>query len=156
MGNIPELKGFDLIAPNEQDARFSLADRDTGVQPLAAQIHEAAQCKVLVLKLGDRGALTCRSRNCVDYRSLFVIDRFAEKVFDSVGTGYAQPAYATLAMVTDGSDVVASTIGTFAAAHECEVEGNLPVGPADTLRKIEAVERQARYERSALREGSTR
>ncbi|TMI78229.1 MAG: ADP-heptose synthase, partial [Bacillati bacterium ANGP1] len=99
---------------NEREARFSLADQDTGVRPLAAQIHGAAECKVLILKLGDRGVLTCRSRDYVDYRSYFVIDSFAEKVVDSVGAGDALLAYATLAMVTDGSDVVASILGTFA------------------------------------------
>jgi bifunctional ADP-heptose synthase (sugar kinase/adenylyltransferase) len=148
-GNILDFKGFDLITPNEREARFSLADQDTGVRPLAAEIHGAAECKVLILKLGDRGVLTCRSRDYVDYRSFFVIDSFAEKVVDSVGAGDALLAYATLAMVADGSDVVASILGTFAAAHECEVEGNLPIGAADILRKIDAVERQARYERSA-------
>ena len=148
-GNILDFKGFDLITPNEREARFSLADQDTGVRPLAAQIHGAAECKVLILKLGDRGVLTCRSRDYVDYRSFFVIDSFAEKVVDSVGAGDALLAYATLAMVTTGSDVVASILGTFAAAHECEVEGNLPIGTADILRKIDAVERLARYEESA-------
>ncbi len=155
-GNILDFKGFDLITPNEREARFSLADQDTGVRPLAAQIHEAAQCKVLILKLGDRGVLTCRSRDYVDYRSFFVIDSFAEKVVDSVGAGDALLAYATLAMVTDSSDVVASILGSFAAAHECEVEGNLPVGTADILQKIEAVERQVRYESGALAERAPR
>ncbi len=151
-GNILDFKGFDLITPNEREARFSLADQDIGVRPLAAQIHKAAECKVLILKLGDRGVLTCRSGDYVDYRSFFVIDSFAEKVVDSVGAGDALLAYATLAMATDGSDVVASILGTFAAARECEVEGNLPIGTSDILRKIEAVERQARYEWSALGE----
>lgn len=151
-GNILDFKGFDLITPNEREARFSLADQDTGVRPLAAQIHEAAQCKVLILKLGDRGVLTCRSRDYVDFRSFFVIDSFAEKVVDSVGAGDALLAYATLAMVTDSSDVVASILGSFAAAHECEVEGNLPVGTADILRKIDAVERHVRYESHAFSE----
>ncbi len=155
-GNILDFKGFDLITPNEREARFSLADQDTGVRPLAAQIHGAAECKVLILKLGDRGVLTCRSRDYVDYRSFFVIDSFAEKVVDPVGAGDALLAYATLGMATDGSDVVASILGTFAAAHECEVEGNLPIGTADILRKIEAVERQVRYESGALEERTPR
>ena len=40
-GNILEFKGFDLITPNEREARFALADQDTGVRPLAARLHEA-------------------------------------------------------------------------------------------------------------------
>jgi hypothetical protein len=43
-------------------------------------------------------------------------------------------------MIADGSDVVASILGSFAAGRECEVEGNLPVTPVDVLRKIDWVE----------------
>ncbi len=59
-GNILEFKGFDLLTPNEREARFALADQDTGVRPLAAKLHEEADCKTVILKLGDRGVLTCR------------------------------------------------------------------------------------------------
>ena len=60
-GNILEFKGFDLLTPNEREARFALADQDTGVRPLAAKLHEDAECKTVILKLGDRGVLTCRA-----------------------------------------------------------------------------------------------
>ena len=35
-GNITEFKGFDLITPNEREARFALADQDSGIRPLAS------------------------------------------------------------------------------------------------------------------------
>ena len=60
-GNVLEFKGFDLLTPNEREARFALADQDTGVRPLAAKLHEDAECKTIILKLGDRGVLTCRA-----------------------------------------------------------------------------------------------
>ena len=141
-GNILDFKSFDLIAPNEREARFALADQDTGVRPLAGRLHTEAECRVLVLKLGDRGILTCRPDDYV-----YVIDSFAERVMDAVGAGDALLAYATLSMVTDGSDVVASILGSFAAAQECEVEGNVPVTPDDVRQKIDMVEGRTRYER---------
>jgi len=144
-GNILEFKGFDLITPNEREARFALADQDTGVRPLAAQLHDAADCKVVILKLGDRGLLTCRSRQHEDYRSFFVVDSFADRVVDAVGAGDALLSYATLAMVTDGSDVVASILGSFAAALECEVDGNTPISREDVMRKIDAIEKRVHY-----------
>jgi len=141
-GNILEFKGFDLITPNEREARFALADQDTGVRPLAARLHADSECRVLILKLGDRGLLTCREGDYV-----YVIDTFAERVVDAVGAGDALLAYSTLAMLADGSDVVASILGAFAAAQECELEGNLPVTPDHVRRKIDAVEGRTRYER---------
>jgi hypothetical protein len=39
--------------------------------------------------------------------------------------------------------VVATILGSMAAACECEVEGNSPVTPADVRRKIDNTEKQA-------------
>ena len=41
-GNITEFKGFDLITPNEREARFALADQDLGIRPLASNLYDAA------------------------------------------------------------------------------------------------------------------
>jgi sugar/nucleoside kinase (ribokinase family) len=144
-GNILEFKGFDLLTPNEREARFALADQDTGVRPLAAKLHEDAQCKTVILKLGDRGVLTCRAGRERDPRTFFVIDSFVDRVIDAVGAGDALLAYATLSLLVDPSEVAASVLGSFSAALECEAEGNVPVGPEDVLRKLQGVEKRARF-----------
>jgi cytidyltransferase-like protein len=145
-GNILEFKGFDLLTPNEREARFALADQDTGVRPLAAKLHEEAECKTIILKLGDRGLLTCRKGKEGDPRSFFVVDSFVERVVDAVGAGDALLAYATLSMLVDSSEVAASILGSISAALECEAEGNVPVGPEDVLRKLARVEKRIRFE----------
>ena len=145
-GNILEFKGFDLLTPNEREARFSLADQDTGVRPLAAKLHEESECKTVILKLGDRGVLTCRAGRENDPRTFFVVDSFVERVVDAVGAGDALLAYATLSMLVDPSEVAASVLGSMSAALECEADGNLPIGPTEVLRRIDSVEKRARYE----------
>jgi sugar/nucleoside kinase (ribokinase family) len=67
-------------------------------------------------------------------------------VVDAVGAGDALLAYATLAKVATGSDAIATILGSMAAACECELDGNIPVTPADVRAKIDAVERQANYD----------
>lgn len=144
-GNILDFKGFDLITPNEREARFAMADQDTGVRPLAAQLHEESGCRMVILKLGDRGVLTVRPGKGNDLRSFFVVDSFAERVVDAVGAGDALLAYATLSMVADGSEVIATVLGSIAAARECEVDGNLPVSRSDIADRLETVEKRARF-----------
>jgi hypothetical protein len=63
-----------------------------------------------------------------------------------VGAGDALLAYATLAKMATGSDAIATILGSMAAACECELDGNIPVTPADVRAKIDAVERQANYD----------
>lgn len=145
-GNITEFKNFDLITPNEREARFALGDQDSGVRPLASALYDAAQCSILMLKLGDRGVLTYNSPNHESVDSYFVIDSFVDRVVDAVGAGDALLSYATLALLASGDAVIASILGSMAAAVECEADGNWPVHPHDVLGKIDAVEKRARYE----------
>ncbi|MGE4527376.1 MAG: PfkB family carbohydrate kinase [Rhodospirillaceae bacterium] len=145
-GNVTEFQEFDLITPNEREARFALGDQDSGVRPLASQLYDAAKCKILILKLGDRGVLTCRSPRHTELDSFFVVDSFVDKVVDAVGAGDALLSYATLTMLATGNVVAATIMGSIAAAVECEVDGNWPVRPADVLAKIDAAERSVRYE----------
>ena len=52
-GNITEFKNFDLITPNEREARFALADQDSTVGKLSSFLQKKAKCKNLIVKLGE-------------------------------------------------------------------------------------------------------
>jgi rfaE bifunctional protein kinase chain/domain len=145
-GNILEFEGFDLITPNEREARFALGDQDSVVRPLALELHRRSRCKTVILKCGDRGIFTYRSDHPTDFRAFFVIESFADRVIDAVGAGDALLAYSTLAMVATKNDVIASILGNMAAGIECEHEGNVPVTPDQVLKKIGALEKHARFE----------
>ena len=144
-GGTSRFEGFDLITPNEREARFALGDQDSVVRPLALELHKRSKCKTLILKLGDRGIITYRSDSTVDYRAFFTIETFADRVVDAVGAGDALLAYATLAMVATKNES-SSILGSLAAGIECEHEGNWPVTPDQVTRKLDAVEKQVRYE----------
>ena len=143
-GNILEFPDFDLIVPNEREARFALGDQNSVIRPLARELYNQARCKVLMLKLGERGLMTYRS-NSDDSRCFFIIDAFADRVVDAVGSGDALMAYATLTMLTTKSEVIASILGSFAAGVAVEHEGNNPVTPEQVLHKIDAVAEIVRY-----------
>jgi len=146
-GNICDFQGFDMITPNEREARFALGDQDSVVRPLAQKLYERANCRNLILKLGERGLIAYRKRETIeDLRSFFAVDTFAEHVVDPVGAGDALLSYATLAHVSTGNEVVAAVLGAMAAAITCEQDGNVPVGRDDVLDKIAKVERRATYQ----------
>lgn len=144
-GNITEFQDFDLITPNEREARFALGDQDSGVRPLASRLYDAARCKLLILKLGERGVLTCRTGEHVSLDSFFAIDSFVDHVVDAVGAGDALLAYATLAMLACRNDVVSTIIGCVAASCECEVDGNVPITLDHVRSKLDSVERQLTF-----------
>jgi bifunctional ADP-heptose synthase (sugar kinase/adenylyltransferase) len=143
-GNILDFQGFDLITPNEKEARFSLADQDSVVRPLALELYKRAGCKVLIFKMGPRGIITYREPSH-DVRAFFTIDAFTEHVVDAVGAGDALLAYATLALRATGCPVTASILATMAAGVACEHDGNTPVTPEQVLAKLAVVERRTQY-----------
>jgi bifunctional ADP-heptose synthase (sugar kinase/adenylyltransferase) len=145
-GNITDFKGFDLITPNEREARFALGDQDTGIRPLSSALYDAAQCKLLILKLGERGVLTCTNPQHEALDSFFVLDSFVEDLVDPVGAGDALLAYATLTMLASRNETQATILGTIAAACGCEVDGNVPVTPDQVHARLDKVERQMNYE----------
>ncbi len=144
-GNITEFRDFDLITPNEREARFSTGDQDSHIRPLASHLYDVARCKTLILKLGDRGVLTCRDPNHYAVDDAVIIDSFAENVRDPVGAGDALLAYATLSMLVRNDALTATILGSLAAAVECEHDGNVPVTPKDVLAKIDMVEQKTTF-----------
>ncbi len=145
-GNILDFQAFDLITPNEREARFALGDQDSVVRPLALELYRRARCKTLILKLGDRGLITYRLPREDDVRAFFTVDSFAGAVVDPVGAGDALLSCASLSLAATGSPVIASILGSMAAAVACERDGNMPVAPGDVLKKLDMVEQQTQYQ----------
>lgn len=100
-----------------------------------------------MLKLGERGLMTFRGipQKDEDVRSFFALDSFADRIVDAVGSGDALLAYAALSLFATGNAVIASVLGSFSAAVECEHQGNIPVRPKDVLTKLERYERLATF-----------
>lgn len=144
-GNILEFQDFDLITPNEREARFALGDQDSTVRPMALDLYKKAGCKLLILKLGERGMITYRAPSH-EVRAFFTVDSFADRVVDAVGAGDALLSYAALSMVATKSNVIGSILGALAAAVACEHDGNNPVKPDDVLKKLNALEKRSRFE----------
>jgi len=144
-GNILEFDNFDLITPNEREARFALGDQDSGIRPLAAHLYNKSKCKTLMLKLGNKGVLTCKTANHEDMNSFFVVDSFVEHLQDAVGAGDALLAYASLALLATHSEAMATILGSIAAACECEFDGNIPITPERILEKIKILEKMVSY-----------
>jgi rfaE bifunctional protein kinase chain/domain len=148
-GNILDFTDFDLITPNEREARFALGDQDSMVRPLALDLFRQARCGYLILKLGERGVIGYRSPGH-NPREFFPIDSFVDRLLDPVGAGDALLSHASLALVGTGNFVIATVLGSFGAAVACERRGNSPISSAEVEEKIEAVEKSAHYETPAF------
>ena len=141
-GNILDFENFDLITPNEREARFSLSDQDSSIRPLATNLFNKSKCKLLILKLGEKGTLTYRKKNWNRVDSFYVLDSFVTNLVDPVGAGDALIAYATLSMVVSKNHAISSIISSIAASLACEKEGNVPIKIKEILDRISDIEKK--------------
>ncbi len=142
-GNILDFKDFDLVTPNEREARFALGDQDSVIRPLATALYNDARCKWLIVKLGERGLLCHRGPKGL-LREFFNLDSFVEQLADPVGAGDSLLALGSLALAQSGNFVIAAILGNLAASVACESEGNVPVGRDEVEKKIDKIEKAAR------------
>ncbi len=148
-GNILEFQGFDLLTPNEREARFALADQDSIVRPLATELRKRANCRMLILKLGSRGILVHRELPHDNNRAVVSVESFAESAVDPVGAGDALLAYSSLALTSTGNDVIAAILGCVAAGLECEHDGNIPITPDAVRSRLNRIQQLIDYEPDA-------
>ena len=69
-----------------------MGDQDSSIRPLATNLFNKSKCKLLILKLGEKGSLTYRKKIG---QFFFVLDSFVKNLVDPVGAGDALIAYAT-------------------------------------------------------------
>ncbi|MDC3207080.1 PfkB family carbohydrate kinase [Pelagibacteraceae bacterium] len=144
-GNITDFKEFDLITPNEKEARFSTGDQDSNLRNLALNLHLKSNCKNIILKLAEKGIFSVvPSINDEEYYSISM-DSFADNIIDPVGAGDALLAYASLSYATTNSIEVSSIVGSLAAAIETEKNGNIPVRPFEIIEKITKIKKILRH-----------
>lgn len=145
-GNISDFKNFDLITPNEREARYSLGDQDLTVNKLTEDLYEKCNYKNIILKLGSRGVFSVdrKSKKNSSHQG-YTLDSFAENIVDPVGSGDALLAYSTLTLLSTSNLLAASIIGSFAAACACEKDGNLTVTIEEVLKKIDQIEKKINF-----------
>ncbi len=142
-GNILDYKNFDLITPNEREARFSLADQDSGIGDLTRSMSYKNKYKNLILKLGEKGIFADGLEKKIEVH--FSLPSLTQNIIDNNGSGDALLAYATLTLKSSNSLVMASIIGSIAAGLECELEGNIPIRAKDVIEKIENIRDESKY-----------
>ena len=128
-GNILDFKGFDLITPNEKEARFALGEQDLVAGELGERLFEAANCRLLVMSLGRDGALAYHDGDGGLNR--IALQGLSADIVDPVGAGDAMLAYTAAVLQATNREAPAVILGQIAASLACERDGNIPVTVED-------------------------
>ncbi len=144
-GNITDFKNFNLIIPNEREARFSLGDQDSTVRDLVLKLYDKTKTKNIILKMGNKGIFSFLGSKNKKNDFAFSTDSFTNNAIDPVGAGDALLAYSTLSLIASKSLTISSIIGSIAAACECEKDGNIPITSQEVIARIEQIQKNTKY-----------
>ena len=134
-GNILDFQKFDIVFPNEAEARFSLADQDSGIRYIGTKILKLSKSKNVVLKLGDKGSMVFHDSG-IKPKDFFPIDSFVANKVDTIGAGDAYLAATSYYYTLTKNITLSSIIGNFAATVASEREGNIPIKKKEIISVI--------------------
>ena len=137
-GNILDFKGFDIIFPNEKEARFALANQDSPVRNVGTEVLKKSKSRYLILKLSERGLLVYK-KSGIYPKDFFPIGSFVKNLVDGIGAGDALLAASTLSFLSSKNILISSVTGNIAASLACEQDGNIPIKPKDLLKRLEEI-----------------
>ena len=132
IGLVTKFKGFNLILPNEREARIALQDKDSGLETLSNKLLEITQSEMIIMKLGADGFIAYdklhkSSNNSQSFPSLSV------NPVDVSGAGDSLLAVMATG-ISSGADIMScSALGCCMAAIAVETMGNIPI-KASSLR----------------------
>lgn len=131
-GTLLKLPGPALATPTEEELRFALGDRESGLSNLASRYYRQTGARRLMITLGKRGVVLFEppregeARLGSDY-----LPSLAQHLVDPVGAGDVFMATAALTCLAGGSTALASYLGSCAAALHVRRLGNEPVDRVD-------------------------
>ncbi len=131
-GNILDFRGFNLVTPNEREARWAVGWQDATAMDVADRLQYEGGFSNVLLTRGAEGLVGCEPDG-----ALFTIPALATQVVDPVGAGDALLAYATLGLLASQRLVTAAWLGSVAAAIACSRRGNAPVTAAEVRAWLE-------------------
>ncbi len=141
-GNITDFKNFDIIFPNEKEARFCLGDQDSSIASLCRRLIAESKCKNLVLKLGEKGLYGVSQKKG---KYLFALPAITNNAKDPIGAGDTLLAYTTLSTLAGSSLAEAAIMGSIAASIACEFDGNAPISKKMLISKINQLIKSINY-----------
>jgi len=125
VGDIRKYHGYDLLCPNEKEARISLHSQEAGLEWIANELLETAAANNLILKLAGSGFIAY-SRTGTPYRSQH-FPALVSNPLDVVGAGDSLLAAVATSLCGKLDIMEAAALSVCVASLAVQVMGNVPV-----------------------------
>lgn len=135
VGAVTRFKNFNLICPNEREARIALQDKDSGLEVISNLIFDKTSCKNLVMKLGSEGFIVYGQNGSAALMREHFPALTANPV-DVMGAGDSLLAVMATGMASGQSLMPTAALASCMASLAVERMGNTPVSEMELRDRV--------------------
>ena len=134
-GNVLKFENFELLCPNEREARIALGNNNDSIESVAQQILEKTKSKKLVLKLGSNGFVSYGITNdgFIDREHFPAL---TVNPLDVTGAGDSLLAAISVCLTTGLSFMEASALANYMTSLSVQTIGNTPIQKSKLVEEI--------------------
>ena len=138
VGMVTKFVDFDLICPNEKEARISLQDKESGLEKLSRNLIDQTKCRSLLMKLSAEGFIIFAKDKEGNYFSQS-FPALSSNPVDVAGAGDSMLAIYGMTLAGNIDMIKGSVLACFMAAISVEKMGNSPVSKIELIDKISSM-----------------
>jgi rfaE bifunctional protein kinase chain/domain len=138
VGAVTRFKNFDLICPNEREARIALQDKDSGLEAISNLIFNKTNCKNLIMKLGSEGFIVYGQNGSSTLNREHFPALTANPV-DVMGAGDSLLAVMATGIASGQSLMSTAALASCMASLAVERMGNTPVSEMELRDRVLSV-----------------
>ncbi|MDC3094877.1 PfkB family carbohydrate kinase [Prochlorococcus sp. AH-716-M09] len=137
VGHVTKFINYDLLSPNEKEARIALQDKESGLEALAQKLFKKTNCMRLVMKLGANGLIaydkSLKKMNSQSFPAL------STNPIDVSGAGDSLLSVMAVGLACKESMMVSAAIGACRAAMAVDTIGNYPISKEVLKEKVNQI-----------------
>jgi bifunctional ADP-heptose synthase (sugar kinase/adenylyltransferase) len=135
VGSVIQFKNFNLICPNEREARIGLQDNESGLETICQKILKKTNCKNLIMKLGSNGFIVFEHDNPEDYRRE-IFPALSANPLDVAGAGDSLLAIMASGLAASQPLLTTAALSCCMTSLAVEKMGNVPISSLELKNRI--------------------
>ena len=139
VGSVTKFKEYDLICPNEKEARIALQDNGSGLEALTQNLFKETNSKRIIMKLGADGFIAYENNESLNKMNSQSFPALATNPIDVSGAGDSLLSVMAVGLTCKESIMVSAAIAACRASIAVDTIGNYPIDKEKLKEKVEQV-----------------
>ncbi len=135
IGSVIQFENFDLISPNEREARIGLQDNDSGLEAICQKIIKKTNCKNLIMKLGSNGFIIFDQNKPEECRRE-IFPALSVNPVDVAGAGDSLLAIMAAGLAVKQPILTTAALSCCMTSLAVEKMGNMPISSSELRNRI--------------------